>query len=235
MILTGTMFIIDEPHLDVLKANLSRMPPPGIHGPQLAACTALCMDMDETDNMLEMWFPDHCQKATLLCPPPAAMYKEIDGDMEGFIKEYNEYLDYDSNVQEFIGSMLMYLHVGGNVMLYTPSHLEDDSLWTNTLILFFFTRYGITIGTSNTNPYAYDPRYDGVIADSLYGNGYIDIMEYLNLSDPNMQHSLEVYNRLKYDLTPMCPGEDPMKFYYTAKNLINTTGSPVFSPAIVFN
>lgn len=231
MNITGTIYIIDEPRIDVLKSNLMRMPPPGGN---LAPNTALCMDMDETDNMLEVWFPEHCQKATILLPPPAAMYKEIDGDQEGFIKEYNEYLEYDSTVQDFICSMILYLHIGGNILLYTPSHLEDDTLWTNVLILFFFTRFGITIGSSIENSFAYDPKYDGVIADLLYGKGYISIMEYLNISDPTMLPSTDACQKLAADLSYIAPGEDPMAFYYDTKRRMIETNSPLLKPAIIF-
>lgn len=221
MLLTGTMYIIDEPHIDVLKNNLMRMPPPGA---ALNPNTVICMDMDETDNMLEVWFPEHCQKATILCPPPSAMYKEIDGDSEGFINEYNDYLDYDSTVQEFIVSMLMYLSYGGNIILYTPSHLEDDALWTNTLLLYFFTRFGITIGTGIDTPYAYDIRYDGHIADILYVNNYMNLSKYLAFSDP-LSRSPEADRKLRMELAPMAgPGVDPMTIYYDAKNLMMATG-----------
>ena len=48
MLLTGTMYIIDEPHIDVLKNNLMRMPPPGA---ALNPNTVICMDMDAISSV----------------------------------------------------------------------------------------------------------------------------------------------------------------------------------------
>ena len=102
-IMPGSLFIVDEQHFDILKYNLSTNPPPG-RGP--AVGTLLCCDLDDGDDMLECMFPEHVQKATLLCPPPSALFKEIDGDMDGFISEYMSYLDYDNSVKEFYDKAL---------------------------------------------------------------------------------------------------------------------------------
>ena len=48
----------------------------------------ICMSMDEADDTLEREFPNLVQKSTILCAPPSAIYKEVDGDSEGFINDY---------------------------------------------------------------------------------------------------------------------------------------------------
>lgn len=233
MNIIGTIYLVDEPHIDVLRANLMTTPPPG---GSIATGTMLCIDLDETTDMLEMNFPDHCQKATLLCPPPLAMHKEIDGDMEGFIEAYNDYLDYDESVQEFIASILLYLHIGGNILMYIPSHIEDETVWVNTLVLYFYTRYGITIGSGPDKPASYDPKYDGEVADMMYSRGYMEVLDYIN-STPNM---VVVYpmlrDKLCRDLLPYCaPGENPLDMYYYIKRCILQNGVPVYKPALVFD
>jgi hypothetical protein len=90
--------------------------------------------------------------------------------------EYNDYLEHDDSVQEFIATMLLFLHAGGQVLLYSPAMLEDGAGWLNTLMIFFYTRYGITIGTP-TNEFSYDPTYDGIVAEMLYNKGYIDVFD----------------------------------------------------------
>lgn len=232
MNILGTIFLIDEPHIDVLKSNLMTNPPPG-HS--IATGCMICCDMDESDNMLELWFPEHCQKATLLCPPPSAMYKEIDGDLEGFIQCYNEYLDYDNSVQDFIASMLLFMHLGGNILLYTPSHIEDDAIWVNTLMMYFYTRFGITIGTGPDKPCLYDPKYDSVVATLMYDRGVMDVFDYINsITDPYPDPKIQ--QRLTFDLLPFAsPGENPLNLYYLMRDAINRNGIPVFIPAIRFD
>lgn len=231
MNIIGTIYLVDEPNIDVLKRNLMNIPPPG---GRLATGTIMCMDMDETDNMLELWFPEHCQKATLLCPPPLAMYKEIDGDLEGFIQAYNEYLDYDESVQDFIASMLLYLHIGGDILLYTPSHIEDDAIWVNTLVMYFFTRFGITIGTSATNQAAYDPRYDSVVAVFIYSKGLMDVFDFVN-SYLNPYPDPSIVERLCMDLSRFCgPGDNPMELYDSMITSLTCYGTPLLRPAVVF-
>jgi len=231
MNILGTIYMMDEPRLDVLRGWLNTTPPPMGN---MATGTMICMDMDETDNKLEVEFPDHCQKATLLCPPPLAMYKEIDGDEEGFIQAYNEYLDYDSSVQDFIASMLMYLHMGGHIFMYSPSYIDDCPIWLNTLMLFFFTRYGITIGTSESNGSMYDQRYDGVIADLLYRKGFMNVFDYINSNTSNILDS-DIEEKVCLDLEPFTPiGEHPLEMYRYMKDSLLKYGLPIIKPAVIF-
>ena len=176
MNIIGTMFLVDEANMNVLRNNLMSFPPPG---GGLATGTMLCIDMDDSDDSIEQQFPLHAQKGTLLCPPPSALYKEIDGDQEGFIMEYNMYLDNDPSVQDFIASMLLYLHIGGHILLYTPTPIDSDAIWLNTLQLFFYTRYGITIGTGINCPSSYDPSFDIKIANMLFAKSYMEVLDFI--------------------------------------------------------
>jgi len=230
MNIIGTMYLVDEKHIDVAKQAMATNPPPM---GALSKGSVLCMDMDETTNELEMQFPDHTAKATILCPPPCIILKELDGDAEGFIEGYNAYLDNDESVQEIIASILMFLHMGGNVLLYSPAFIDDDVVWLNTLMLYFFTRYGISIGTPTSN-FSYDPRYDEVIASTLYKAGYIDVFGYINCS-PEQIPGMDVQEKVYMDLLPVCgPGEVPMDIYMQVKNSLLMYGKPVIKPAITF-
>ena len=233
MNIIGTLFVIDAPHIDLLKYQLATNPPPmGM----LAGNRLLCMDMDETTNELEEQFPNHCMKATLLCPPPIAMYKEIDGDQEGFIEAYYDYLDHEESVQEFIATMLLFLHVGGNIILYTPAYMEDDPVWMNTLILFFFTRFGITIGTSPQNGFFYDQNYDNRISDILYQRRMIDVFDYINSTTYYPYPPLETYDQVMNDLSFFAgKDENPYDMFLIIKNSLLQNGVPIIKPAIVFD
>lgn len=231
MNIIGNIYMMDEPHIDVLKRELALNPAPG---GGLATGTMLCIDMDETTDQLEQMFPYHCQKGTLLCPPPKILYKEIDGDQEGFVQDYYAYLDYDEAVQDFVASMLLFLHIGGNIRMYTPSFIEDDSIWLNTLILFFFTRYGITIGTGADRPFSYDSRYDGHIANFMYSKGIMEIFDYVN-SCTELIAPFEFQDKICQDLLPYCSVEEnPLEVFAHMRYSLTQQGKPITKPALIF-
>ena len=233
MLLLGTLNLMDEPHMDLLQYQLSTHVPPA---PGIIQNTVMCMDLDETSTELEDKFPNHTQKATLLLPPPAAMMKYVDGDQEGFIEEYNLYLEYESSVQEFISSMIYFMYMGGNVLLYAPVCMDDDTIWINTLQLFFFTRYGISIGTSAEHPYAYDQNYDSVVNNLLYSKDYIDIFSYTYNSTYSMPSS-EVWDKAVRDLMTIGgPESNPVEIFGMIKASPCTSGNgvAVVRPALYF-
>lgn len=232
MILLGTMYIIDEQNIEVLKSQLSAFPPP-LGGPYVKD-TLMCLNMDESSSDIDDMFPYHTQKATLLLPPPFAMQKYVDGDQEGFIHEYNFYLEYDIAVQEFIASILYYLHVGGNILVYIPQCLDDDSIWINTFQLFFFTRYGITMGTSIEHKFAFDIMYNNIIDDLLYSKNYIDIFDYVNNYTERMPGSL-VWDKATRDLYTIGGFDvDPIQTYMMIKMSMQNYGVPILRPAVTF-
>lgn len=195
----------------------------------------ICMSMDESDNSLERDFPSRVQVSTILCAPPSAIYKDIDGKHEEFIQDYNYYLE-SPPVTEFIAAMLAFMHRGGNILLYIPGFTED-SIWVNVLILNLFTRFGITAGMSADKSFSYDPRYDAVIANLLYYYGYIDVFDFMN-SNPDMLPGRDTWDRLCMDLAPYClPGENGIGVYSRMKSNImmgNTNPNrPLMVPAFV--
>ena len=196
----------------------------------------ICMSMDETDNTLESEFPNRVQVSTILCAPPSAIYKDIDGKHEEFIQDYNEYLD-SPPVTEFIAAMLSFMHRGGNILLYIPEFTED-SVWVNVLILNLYTRFGVTAGMSEDRSFSYDPRYDTVIANLLYYYGYIDIFDYLN-SNPDIVPGQEVWDKVCIDLAPYClSGENGLNVYSRLKyNIMSgnvNPNRPLMVPAMTY-
>lgn len=234
MNIIGTMFLVDEANMNVLRNNLMSFPPPG---GGLATGTMLCIDMDDADDSIEQQFPLHAQKGTLLCPPPSALYKEIDGDQEGFIMEYNMYLDNDPSVQDFIASMLLYLHIGGHILLYTPTPIDSDAIWLNTLQLFFYTRYGITIGTGINCPSSYDPSFDIKIANMLFAKSYMEVLDFIYSVGANSITMItgDLLSKVLYELEPYCyPGDNPMDLLYFIHNSLLMGGPPAYKPAVMF-
>ena len=233
MNIIGTMFLVDEANMNVLRNNLMSFPPPG---GGLATGTMLCIDMDDADDSIEQQFPLHTQKGTLLCPPPSALYKEIDGDQEGFIMEYNMYLDNDPSVQDFIASMLLYLHIGGHILLYTPTPIDSDAIWLNTLQLFFYTRYGITIGTGINCPSSYDPSFDIKIANMLFSKSYMEVLDFIYSvgADSLTMITGDTLNKVLYELEPYCAGDNPMDLLNFIYNNLLMGCPPAYKPAVMF-
>ena len=234
MTILGSIYLMDANHIETTKHNLAiYFPPKAGPGPN----RILCMDMDETSDELEQMFPDKAMKATLLCPPPLAMYKEIDGDQEGFIQAYNEYLEYDDSVQEFIATMLYFMHIGGNILLNIPSYLEDEPIWVHTLMMFFYTRYGISMGIMDQSYFAYDDKYDDIIITLLYQKKMIDVFDFINCNtNPYPTFPPILYNQIVDDLMVFSgPDNDPMKLYTIMKEAYITTGIPITKPVIYFD
>lgn len=236
MNIIGTIFFVDEKHMDVLQQNLSTMAPPGMPGVP-NNMTMLCIDMSEEDDQIEQWFPNHSQKGTLLTPPPSALYKQIDGDQEGFIVEYNNYLDNDQSVRDFVASMLYYLHIGGNILLYTPTEMDADSIWLNTLRLWFYSRFGITIGTGLQDSFAYDAKYDYIIANELYGRlGAMSVTDFIYSIGADIT-KVDPINMQKFyqEMEPfVMAGEDPFSILQFIQYNLLTGGSPAYKPAVLF-
>ncbi len=208
MNINGTVYLADERSLDFLKQVLSTHNPPCYGAPQT---TVMCVDLDDLDNMLEMWFPNHTQKGTLLLPPPISNTYLIDGLEEEFIQSYDYYLDTSDAVQDYIASILFYLYLGGNIIIYVPN-MDNDVIWLNRLMLYFLSRYGITIGTPNCG-FGYDINYDPIIMKIFYSRGLVDIIQYLN-SVPEPYPDPMLANKIYSDIQAIMPiGSNPLQTY----------------------
>lgn len=231
----GTIYLMDEDCIDVLRKNLTTMPPPG--GFPDPKATILCIDMSDEDDHLEKWFPHHTQKGTLLLPPPSALYKQIDGDQEGFITEYNNYLDNDQSVKDFVATMLYYMHIGGNILLYTPTEINSGAVWINVLELWFYSRYGITMGTAPDAPFFYDQNYDYIVANELYTClGMMSALDFVYSVDADLSKVTPAnMQRLYQDLQPLVmEGEDPFSILYFIRGNLLSGYPPAYKPAVVF-
>lgn len=216
----GSLFITDDIIFlrNILMDPMSRM---------------LCLSLDEVDRSLEREF-NRVVPATILLPPPSAIYAEIDGDSERFINEYNAYL-YSEKPTEFIVTILKLLHDGQNAIMYIPS-FNEDSVWVNQLMLNFFVRWGITIGLSKEKGFAYDQRYDIPIMEELYRNNYVDPLQFIMETppgyypnDPNLAVKLQndVFCYLQ-------PGESTPWFVENYRETVHMNLNPYIRPAVSF-
>lgn len=170
MMLIGTFYLAED--INFVRAVLSD-----------PNSRTLCMSVDEADDTLEQEFPRLVQKSTILCAPPSAIYKEIDGDADGFVSDYLNYLN-SPGVVDFLSAMLYYMHTGGNILLYIPQYTED-SIWVNVLCNYLNANYGIIAGSSAEKPYYYDQGYDFKNLELLYEYGYMSMWEFIASLPPD--------------------------------------------------
>lgn len=222
MMLLGTLYLADDINFvrTVLSDPMSK---------------TICMSMDEADETLEQEFPRLVQKSTILCPPPSAIYKEVDGDTDGFIQEYLRYLDSPSII-DFLTAMLYYMHTGGNILVYIPEY-TDDSIWVNILCNFLSSNFGIIPGSSAEKSYYYNPEYDYKILLTLYENGYMSIFEFIGsypyqVLEPDQEH-YRIIDKVGNDLAPFCTSEGPYELFNRLRYNIAHGSSPIIKPAML--
>lgn len=208
------MNIVDAQHIDVIQSNIQYP-------------NTLCLDFDEQDDMLHLCFKNKCEKAIMLNPPPVAMHAYIDGNYQEFVDIYNYHLDNNEAAQMMISQIIYGLFTGINYLLYVPCFLEDDSIWINTFMMYFYTRFGITIGTSENSPFMYDQSRELDIANFLYLKKWINAIDYINCTGYN-QPDPRISDKLYSDLSQMYPSNNPIDVYnqlvYNIRSRMNQNG-----------
>lgn len=185
------------------------------------------LDLDEFGKYLDYRNPNVI-KSTCLLPQPEAVMAEIDGDPERFRLLYMEYLKSDV-VMDFVTVILAALHKGINFIIFVPE-MSEDSVWVVQLLMYFYTTYGIKIGTSETDNYAYDERYDSSNALLMYMGGFIDPYVFLTCYvDPIYPFIL---NKLIRDVNPVVPNNDYVAHFESMK--FRLKANPLVRDAITF-
>ena len=195
-------------------------------------CKYILLNVDDTDHLLSSEFPNQVQQSTILCPPPSVIYREIDGDTDGFVNGYTGYLA-SKEVDDFISMIMCCLHRGINLLLYVADY-SDESVWLNTLLSYIFSTYGIKIGTSKSDKFDFDIRYIGFDIDRMFVNGHMDRFEYMTIT-PHSKAPMfdkDLVNRIRSELSPFSiPGMDPMYLFDLVKSKDQNV---VVRPAIMF-
>ncbi|WP_301204361.1 hypothetical protein [Bacteroides acidifaciens] len=218
----GTMFITNEKEL-VYRT----MADPRNHG------KCMVLDMDEQDDSLEQHYPTIAAKATILLPPTTAVFREIDGDSQGFIMEYHSWLHNDT-VEDFISAIILMMCRGYNVLLYAPSYSED-TIWVNELLKYFEMTYGLHVGTSAENGFVYNPAFDPYNLDMMYFYCCISVMDYLAMIPPYYVNiPLTIMAKLNNDLATFSGGDEPIDQTYNRIRYALSI-NPNMVPAVSFD
>lgn len=239
MTINGEVNIYDEQHLDALTSYLINCPPP--QSGQLYG-SVLCVDLDDAGEFdLDKKFPYHVQKGTVLCPPPSAIYKQIDGDADGFVREYQSYLANDELVMDFESTLLIYLKNGGRILIYSPAPIDGGVVWLDILLSHIMNKYGIIVGTDKI-PFTYNPAYEVPNARNLFANNGINVLDFIYSvgCEPNnmgFYGIMDIYGKVLYELEQQfCyPGDDPQELlkFICVNSLCGYP--PAYKPAIMFS
>lgn len=220
MIIPGTLYLTDNKEL-VCQSITNPM--------NIQRC--MVIDLDEQSNDLETMFPKDAVKGTFLLPPPSAVFREIDGDHDGFIDEYISFLK-SERVIDYISSILLMVYSGVNTLIYVPS-FSEDSVWINILLGFFETEFGFHIGTGANNSFAYDSTKDINVLNLMFMCNCIDVLSYLRdipLSYTN--HPPFLVAKISKELYAYCGDENPTTAYYNTMYALHK--NPRAIPAIEF-
>lgn len=155
-----------------------------------------------------------CVKASILLPPPEALYKQIDGDTKSSLAIYQEYLT-SQQVSEYLDTMVYAVFRGINALLY----LEDtgdpfnfgfttETYWINLLMGEFVKQYGLIVGLINhkgiiTSAFVEEHGSDIAIHHMLYIRNYISPIDYIyHVPNAAFYNNFIIMNKLKYDFKP---------------------------------
>ena len=179
--------------------------------------------LDDTTSNLERSFPNNTISLPILLPTRSALEKEIDGDRNGFIREYSQWLDCSETVKGNISAIILALSRGIHVLFVIP-YYEPDSLWINQLCQFFLIRYGIHIGSIDGNiPFNVNNSIDNQInlSNRLYIDNIIDCTTFIaSLPELKITDNF-VYQKLQWDISKYYPQNTPTD--YAIKNMYDTT------------
>ena len=202
----GTIYLLKD--INIARSALSDQHP------------YVLLNVDDTDCELSREFPTKVQQSNILCPPPGILYKEIDGDIDGFVNGYNMYLA-SKEVDNFISMMMCCLYKGINLILYVIDY-SDDSVWINILVSYLYKTYGIKVGISANDKFDFDIRYIGFDVDRMFVNGHINIFEYMSLC-PHMSaptFDKDLVSRIREELEPFTAfGVDPLYTFNLVKSI----------------
>lgn len=131
---------------------------------------------------------------SILIPDYNTMECEINGDINGFVNKYCQYLSSESP-NMFIRTIIAALYKGTNVLLFFPPQAQGLK-YPEILLNYLFEYHGIQCGGPDRQ-FMYNHAFDNINAASLYNMNIISPQEYLLLAGPNF---MEMANKIADDM-----------------------------------
>lgn len=160
----------------------------------------ISLDEDDTYKELSASNNPNVIPGTILLPPIEAQWMEIDGNLEGYLEAYAAHMS-DPNVTMFINSLIGFLYMGGNLIIFCPEFdaggLESAS-YVSFILQYLLANYGLKLGTS-IEPFAYDTNFIPKYLIGLYGIRVIDYKAFLLQFPLELQIPYEVMCQIILD------------------------------------
>lgn len=209
-IFQGTMYVVDSERVILGCINAA---------PYLNHVVLNVSENKDEDISQSPYLQGIVQDSTILCPPPSAVYMEIDGNTNGFIDCYREYL-YSPEVRSFILMALFGMYRGMRLYLYLPE-FTNESIWIGVLIGHLKDVYGIDVGLIGKK-FAFDDQYSEDILCEWYARNFIDVFEFISYFNPMGRFGYKVQplgGKIIMDLIPFGfeNVQDPFKFIKSCK------------------
>lgn len=115
---------------------------------------------------------------TIFLPRMEFMQELVSGDTETFKNHYTKQLYLDSNVSEFLKTIILALHQGVNIIIYIP----QESLGFGFHQIMFdviYNRYGIHPQMNQNDQFFVDPSFTVSIAELLYCSNFLTLEQFI--------------------------------------------------------
>ena len=162
----------------------------------------ISLDDDDTYAELSPVSNPNVIKGTILLPPIEVQWAELDGDIQQFNALYFAHMN-SKNVMDFIYTLIGYMYMGGNLIVYYPDF--DASGLDNTASIQFLLEYlesgfGLHLGTGPNDPFRFDPNCIPMYYIGIYNLNIIDGYSFLMNYPVGAIISDEVYAKLIFDI-----------------------------------
>lgn len=136
---------------------------------------------------------------TCLLPPVDALIAEADGDEQLYDACYSEHFN-DPFIMQFIGALIIFLHNGGNIILYFP---DLQTITATKLMQQFWIRYGIGIGIIGQSSSNYDMNCIPIWLAFMYTADAIHPFELLYFYPADAMIPDNIMNKLLVEISPL--------------------------------
>lgn len=192
--MNGTLNIITDPQL-IMQSTV---------GSPNIKVLVISGNMNESDQFIQA---TNASLVSVLLPPPSASMMEMDGNIQGYLESYYEYLN-SGHAFMFVCVILRAIYNDINVVLYTTPE-ESQLSFMSVIAQFFQNQFGITIGTID-QPYQFNPNYFSMILEIMYLNNMMTADELLYSYPENIQMQNQyLLTKLYSDIIPYIGTNNP--------------------------
>ena len=136
---------------------------------------------------------------SVLLPPYGAVMQYLDGNVQGFYKEYFEYLG-SKEADTFMCLLLAASARGFNLVIYVPRDEANNLKFVDALGQYMNMAYGVTIGNDEGLPFNFNTNFMPQVLCRLYMHDLISYQELLVAYPPNTMLSEYIIPKLALEM-----------------------------------